>query len=67
MAKACLMNGQTEGIRFKTERSKKQAGKLNFTERQATAILEMRLYRLIGLEVEALIKEHDATLKHIAR
>ena len=67
MAKACLMSGQTEGIRFKSEKSKKQAAKLNFTERQATAILEMRLYRLIGLEIQALMKEHDATMKNIAR
>ncbi len=67
MAKACLMSGKTEGIRFKSEKSRKQAAKLNFTERQATAILEMRLYRLIGLEIEALMKEHDATMKNIAR
>ncbi len=67
MAKACLMSGRTEGIHFKSEKSKKQAAKLNFTERQATAILEMRLYRLIGLEIEALMKEHDTTMKNIAR
>ncbi len=67
MAKACLMSGQTEGIQFKSERSKKQAAKLHFTERQASAILEMRLYRLIGLEIEALMKEHEATMKNIAR
>lgn len=67
MAKACLTSGQTEGIKFKSERSRKQASKLTFTERQATAILEMRLYRLIGLEIEALRKEHDATMKNIAR
>ena len=66
-AKACLMSGQTEGIRFKSEASRKQAEKLRFTERQATAILEMRLYRLIGMEIEALMKEHDATMKNIAR
>ena len=40
---------------------------LRFTERQATAILEMRLYRLIGLEIEALRAEHEQTLKNIAR
>ena len=40
---------------------------LRFTERQATAILEMRLYKLIGLEIEALQKEHEETLKKIAR
>ncbi len=67
MAKACLMSGATEGIRFKSAASKKQAAQLNFTERQATAILEMRLYRLIGLEIEALMKEHDTTMKNIAR
>ena len=39
---------------------------LDFTERQATAILEMRLYKLIGLEMDALLKDHDATLKNIA-
>lgn len=40
---------------------------LRFTERQANAILEMRLYKLIGLEIEALMKEHEETLKNIAR
>ena len=40
---------------------------LRFTERQATAILEMRLYKLIGLEIEALQKEHEETLAKIAR
>ena len=40
---------------------------LHFSERQATAILEMRLYKLIGLEIEALMAEHDETLKNIAR
>ena len=67
MAKGCLMSGATEGIRFKSEQSKAQAENLRFTERQATAILEMRLYKLIGLEIEALMKEHDQTMKNIAR
>ena len=39
---------------------------LHFSERQATAILEMRLYKLIGLEIEALMAEHEETLKNIA-
>ena len=43
------------------------AAMLRFTERQATAILEMRLYKLIGLEIEALQKEHEETVKKIAR
>ena len=65
-AKECLIYGRTENIRFKTKVSKKMASLLRFTERQAMAILEMRLYKLIGLEIEALQKEHEETLKNIA-
>ncbi len=66
-ARACLVNGVTDNIKFKSSISKKMAALLRFTERQATAILEMRLYRLIGLEIEALRAEHEQTLKNIAR
>lgn len=66
-AKACLTEGITEHITFKTEKSRQLASKLRFTERQAVAILEMRLYKLIGLEIEALIKEHNTTLKNIEK
>lgn len=66
-ARACLVNGITDNIKFKSNISKKMAAMLRFTERQATAILEMRLYRLIGLEIEALRAEHEQTLKNIAR
>lgn len=65
--KECLVNGVTDGIRFKSERSRKQAAKLKFTEVQANAILDMRLYKLIGLEIEVLMKEHEATLANIAQ
>ncbi|MCD8019447.1 MAG: DNA topoisomerase, partial [Clostridiales bacterium] len=64
-AKECLIHGKTDNINFKTQKSKKAAAKLSFTERQATAILEMRLYRLIGLEILALQKEYDEILKKI--
>lgn len=63
----CLTMGNTEGINFKSRASKKQAATLSFTVKQANAILEMRLYRLIGLEIEALQKEYDETMKKIAR
>ena len=66
-AKASLTQGITENIKFKSKISQKMASMLRFTERQATAILEMRLYKLIGLEIEALMKEHEETLKNIAR
>ena len=65
--KNCLIQGDTEGIRFKTKTSQRQAQKLHFTERQASAILDMRLYKLIGLEIVTLMQEHEETMKRIAR
>ncbi len=67
MAKACLVEGKTEGIRFRSKESKIMAAQLQFTEKQANAILEMRLYKLIGLELEALINDHEETMANIYR
>ncbi len=67
MAKACLVEGKVDGIKFKSKESKIMATQLMFTEKQANAILEMRLYKLIGLEIEALIGEHEDTLANIYR
>ena len=67
MAKLCLTGGITEGIRFRTKKSEKMASQLRFTEKQAQAILDMRLVRLIGLELEALIAQHDETLARIEK
>jgi len=67
MAKACLVEGKTTGIKFKSKESKIMAAQLAFTEKQANAILEMRLYKLIGLEIEALINEHEETMANIYR
>jgi DNA gyrase subunit A len=50
------MEGKTEGIKFKSKASEKQASSLNFSERQAEAILAMQLSKLIGLEI---LKLHD--------
>ena len=67
MAKACLVEGKVDGIKFKSKESKIMAAQLMFTEKQANAILEMRLYKLIGLELEALINEHEETMANIYR
>jgi len=67
MAKACLVEGKIDGIKFRTKESKIMATQLCFTEKQANAILEMRLYKLIGLEIEALINEHEDTMANIYR
>ena len=66
MAEACLVEGQTSGIKFKTKTSEKAAKTLLFTKKQADAILDMRLYRLIGLEIQALREEYDKTMANIA-
>ncbi|MBQ3796196.1 MAG: DNA topoisomerase 4 subunit A [Butyrivibrio sp.] len=67
MAKKCLVEGITDGINFKSRESKAMAAQLMFTEAQADAILEMRLYKLIGLELDALVKEHEQTVANIYR
>ncbi len=64
IAKAALM-GDPSGVTFKNPESEREAAQLSFTDRQATAILEMRLSKLIGLEILSLTKEHDRTLRQI--
>ncbi len=65
--KKCLISGETSKIQFKKQTSQKAAAKLNFTEAQATAILELRLQKLVGLEIQALEKEYKEILKNIAQ
>ena len=65
-AKGCLINGDITDIKFKSEKSKMQAIKLDFTERQADAILAMPLSKLIGLEILKLNEENDELTKNIA-
>jgi DNA gyrase subunit A len=64
-AKSCLMEGNTEGIRFKSVKSEKEASRLDFTERQADAILAMQLSKLIGLEILKLHEENDSLINSI--
>ncbi len=66
-AKACLTDGVTDNITFKNPASEIMAQQLHFTDRQAQAILDMRLYKLIGLEIEALMKDQDETLLNIGK
>lgn len=66
-AKTCLIEGVTEGIRFKSAASEKEAKTLNFTENQADAILAMQLSKLIGLEILKLHEENESLLENIAR
>ena len=65
-AKACLTAGDTTDIRFRSEASRLQAATLDFTERQADAILAMPLGRLIGLEILKLHEESAALTSSIA-
>lgn len=65
-AKTCLIEGETDGIRFKSAASAKQAETLLFTEAQADAILAMQLSKLIGLEILKLHEENETLLANIA-
>lgn len=65
-AKSCLIEGITEGIKFKSRESEKEAATLSFTENQADAILAMQLSKLIGLEILKLHEENDTLIANIA-
>lgn len=64
-ARGCLTSGNTDGIRFKTKKSEKEAASLDFTEKQADAILAMPLSRLIGLELLKLHQESGTLHENI--
>ena len=66
-AKQALMSGEIAGIKFR-ERDREFISTIetfHFTERQAQAILDMRLSKLIGLELIELKKQHAETLRNI--
>ena len=65
-AKACLTKGDTSKIKFKNKESEIYASQLCFTDKQAQAILELRLYKLIGLEILALQKDYENIVNRIA-
>lgn len=64
-AKECLMTGNIDSVRLLSKKSQARAKKLCFTEAQATAILELRLSKLIGLEILTLQEEYQKTLNRI--
>lgn len=61
IAKNCLMGKDVDLVEFKHKASKAAAKKLSFTELQAQAILDMKLSRLIGLELSALLDDKKKT------
>ncbi len=65
-AKACLTSGDITDITFKSTQSEKLAKTLDFTERQADAILAMQLSKLIGLEILKLHEEADSLHENIS-
>lgn len=67
IAKDCLMGIDTTKVSFKTKKNEAIAKKLSFTDIQAQAILDMKLSRLINLELNSLIKEKEEALKTIAK
>lgn len=65
IAKNCLMTGSTAEISFKTKSAAKQATGLRFSEAQADAILEMKMQRLVGLELDMLQSDLEKARKNI--
>ena len=66
-AKKCLMTGDTKDVSFKTKEAERIAKTLSFTELQADSILELRLSRLVGLEITAIKEDLDKVIKNIKR
>lgn len=64
--KNCLMGQSIDGINFKTKRSEALAKKLDFSEVQTNAILDMKLQKLIGLEFEKIEAELENVKKDIS-
>lgn len=66
-AKNALMTGDMSKVSLKKRdmEFEESIRSFHFTERQAQAILDMRLSKLIGLELIELQKDHTATLKKI--
>lgn len=63
--KACLTEGMTNDIQFKSKKSEKIAKTFRFSDIQATAILEMKLQRLIAIEEDELLVEQSQLKKEI--
>ncbi len=66
-AKTHLKTGKCKNIKIKDKKLAKIASKFDFTDLQADAILDMRLYKLIGLEITALNEEYKDTLAKIKK
>ena len=64
-AKTHLTTGKCKNVKIKDKKLAKVAAKFNFTALQADAILDMRLYKLIGLEITQLNDEYKDTLAKI--
>lgn len=64
-AKDCLMHGKVQGIQFRTEKARKEAGKLFFSQIQSESILELRLQRLVGLELTVIQEDYEKVKKNI--
>lgn len=64
-AKKCLMTGDITNVNYRTKKLSTQAKKFLFTELQAQTILDMKLQRLNGLEINTIEKNKDKCLKNI--
>lgn len=66
-AKKCLTTGTITDVKFKTKKLATIAKKFKFTDLQAQTILDMKLQRLNGLEINTIEKNREKCQKEIAR
>lgn len=67
MAKKCLTTGDISDIDFKTKKNEKLASKFDFSDVQAQAILDLKLMKLINLEINKFIEEKYMLEKDIEK
>lgn len=66
MARKCLTTGDITGIIFKSKTHEKKAMKFDFTQAQAKAILQIKLVKLINLEINKYMTEKSELEADIA-
>lgn len=67
VAKKCLTTGDISSIEFKTKKNEKIASKFDFTDIQAQAILELKLMKLINLEINKFSDEREQLERDIEK
>lgn len=66
-AKNCLMFGDVSKIEFSSSKHKDTAKTFRFSELQATTILDMKLSKLVKMELSELNKQYEEVMSQLAK